>query len=287
MRYSLTQQAIELTNKIKLNGYVKNAYNKAIVKPCQSSARLGGWYTGGLRLAVLLLLWIFIACAPEGQDFTEMVFIPAGSSVMGHNHPAEEDANPSHLVYLEAFWIDRYEVTNEQYRKCVLAKVCSEPEDLSFYNDPLFANHPVVYVSWYDATDYCQWMGKRLPSEAEWEKAARGDEGYIYPWGNESRAECLNAGRRFTGTTPVGAFLCNASPYGAMDMAGNVWEWVEDWYEPYRNSHYTAELFGQKVKVVRGGSWNHPLEDARSYHRDFAHPSRTLAVVGFRCADSP
>lgn len=287
MRYSLTQQTIELTNKIKSSGHLKNAYTEAIVKPCPPDFHLVRLYISRLGLVVLLSLWIFIACAPEGQDFTEMVFIPAGSFIMGSNHSKEEDANPSHLVYLEAFWIDRYEVTNEQYRKCVLAKACSEPDDLSSYNDPLFANHPVVYVSWHDARDYCQWMGKRLPSEAEWEKAARGDQGSIYPWGNEPRVECLNAGRRSMGTTSVGAFPCNASPYGAMDMAGNVWEWVEDWYEPYPNSHYATELFGQKVKVVRGGSWNHPLEDARSYHRDFAHPSRALVVVGFRCAASP
>ncbi len=216
-----------------------------------------------------------------------MVYIPEGSFLMGSDQPEEKDASPSHLVTLEAYWIDIYEVTNEQYRRCVLAQACNEPEDLTYYQDDRLANHPVVYVSWYNAVDYCHWVNKRLPTEAEWEKAARGKEGYTYPWGNEPKVECLNAGAQFNGTTPIGMFACNASPYGVMDMSGNVWEWVEDWYLPYPNSHYITDLFGLKYKVVRGGSWNHPIEDARSYHRDLAHPSRALAVVGFRCAASP
>lgn len=216
-----------------------------------------------------------------------MVFVPAGSFLMGYDYPNLSDASPMHQVYLDAYWIDLYEVTNEQYRKCVQIGACNEPKDLSFYNDIRYTDHPVVYVNWYDAQSYCYWVGKRLPSEVEWEKAARGEKGFIYPWGNEPRDKCLNAGKRFAGTTPVGFITCNASPYGVLDMAGNVWEWVEDWYIPYPGSLYTTNLFGQKYKVVRGGSWNHPIEDARSFQRDIAHPARALAVVGFRCAVSP
>jgi formylglycine-generating enzyme required for sulfatase activity len=216
----------------------------------------------------------------------EMVLIPAGTFIMGISRAHPDDEGPQHDVYLKAYWIDRYEVTNTGYRQCVAAGACSEPADLHSYDDPRFANHPVVFVTWYNARDYCRRHGKRLPTEPEWEKAARGGDGRSYPWGNELLRDRLNADNRLGGTSRVGSYPLGASPYGVLDMAGNVWEWVDDWYEPYPGSTFRSELFGQKYKVVRGGSWNHPAEDARTSHRDIAHPARAIGVVGFRCAAS-
>lgn len=213
-----------------------------------------------------------------------MVFVPAGTFPMGVSKPQPDDEGPQHDVYLEAFWIDRYEVTNAQYRRCVVADACPEPKDLRYYQDPAYADHPVVYVTWYDARDYCHWAGKRLPTEAEWEKAARGSDGRLYPWGDKLRRDWLNADNRVGETSPVGSYPAGASPYGAYDMAGNVWEWVSDWYGPYPGSTVQSDLFGEKYKVVRGGSWNHPAQDARVDHRDITHPKRAVAVVGIRCA---
>jgi len=215
-----------------------------------------------------------------------MVKIPEGTFIMGINQMKSEDNKPEHEIWLASFWIDIYEVTNIQYRGCVAAGVCNEPEDLRFFDDERFADHPVVYLSWYDASDYCQWQKKRLPTEAEWEKAARGDEGNLYPWGDSLYLDKLNANNQNMGTTPVGNYPAGASPYGVFDMAGNVWEWVEDWYEAYPGSDFQSDLFGHKYKVVRGGSWNHPAEDARSTQRDMAHPERAIRVVGFRCAST-
>jgi formylglycine-generating enzyme required for sulfatase activity len=175
-----------------------------------------------------------------------------------------------------------------------------------------YDDHPVTEVSWYGAQAYCEHRGKRLPSETEWEKAARGTEGAIYPWGEEfdphkpprsgprlggdsdarrrglkaKENSCgikLNSDYRVGDTTPVGNYPDGASPYGAHDMAGNVWEWVADWYAAYPGSAYQSPFFGRKYKVVRGGSWNHPADDARCARRDIAHPARRLRVVGFRC----
>lgn len=215
-----------------------------------------------------------------------MVKVPAGTFFMGMNQMKSEDNRPEHEIWLDSFLIDIYEVTNKQYRGCVAAGVCNEPEDLRFFADEHFADHPVVYITWYDASDYCQWQKKRLPTEAEWEKAARGDKGNLYPWGNRLYLDKLNANNQYLGTTPVGNFPAGASPYGAFDMAGNVWEWVEDWYEAYPGSNFQSDLFGHKYKVVRGGSWNHPAEDARSTQRDMAHPERAIRVVGFRCSST-
>ena len=203
---------------------------------------------------------------------------------MGADLPQLGDESPRHLVPLPAFRIDKYEVSNAQYKKCVEAGACNEPHDLRFYQNVNYADYPVVFVTWYEADAYCHWSDERLPAESEWEKAARGPQGWDYPWGNEPSPEKLNAGMRFDGTVPVGSFPEGASPYGALNMAGNVWEWTEDWYMAYPGSDFQSDLFGEKYKVVRGGSWNHPIEDARSFHRDIAHPSRALAVVGFRCS---
>ena len=212
-----------------------------------------------------------------------MVTVPAGTFPMGADLAPPGDESPLHMVTLPAFLIYRYEVTNADYRKCVQAGLCDEPQDLRFYADADAADHPVVFVTWYDADAYCSWLDERLPTEAEWEKAARGTDGRDYPWGSEPSPDRLNAGLRFEGTLAVGSFPAGASPYGALDMAGNVWEWTADWYLPYQGSAFQSELFGNKYKVLRGGSWNHPMQDARTFHRDIAHPARAILVVGFRC----
>ncbi len=232
-----------------------------------------------------------------------MVLVPAGEFTMGND--LGHDEQPAHRVYLDAFYIDRYEVTNAEYArflnvigghesKCEGYK-CADTKDDNpdshiiyragqYAPEPRYEQHPVVQVSWYGAKAFCEHQGKRLPTEAEWEKAARGPDGLIYPWGNVFEAGKANAGHPTGDTTPVGSFPAGGSPYGAYDMAGNVWEWVADWYQPYPDSPARSDLFGQKYKVVRGGSWNHPAEDARTTVRDIAHPARRLRVVGFRCA---
>ncbi len=210
--------------------------------------------------------------------------MPAGAFMMGADLAPAGDESPLHVMTLPTFWMQRYEVTNADYSACVAAGRCHEPQDLRFIADADAAHDPVVFVTWYDADAYCHWLDERLPTEAEWEKAARGTDGRAYPWGNEASPDRLNAGLRFDGTSEVGSFPTGASPYGALDMAGNVWEWTADWYEAYPASTFRSDLFGEKYRVVRGGSWNHAIQDAQTFHRDIAHPARALAVVGFRCA---
>lgn len=233
-----------------------------------------------------------------------MVFVPAGTFVMGSELGAD-DERPMREVYLDAFYIDRYEVTNGEYveflntvedrlercggHDCIDTKD-EDPDSHILYQAGRYAvetryeNHPAITVSWYGAKAYCEYRGKRLPSEAEWEKAARGTDGMAYPWGNEFDAHRANTDYRVGDTTPVGSCPDGVSPYGAYDMAGNVWEWVADWYQAYPGSDYRSDFWGQKYKVVRGGSWNHPGYDARCTCRDIAHPARRILVVGFRCA---
>jgi formylglycine-generating enzyme required for sulfatase activity len=213
-----------------------------------------------------------------------MVDVPAGTFRMGANQLPPGDESPEHAADLSSYRIGKYEVTNADYRHCVDAEACGEPQDLRYFGDAGAAAEPVVFITWYQAVAYCAWLHQRLPTEAEWEKAARGTQGLIYPWGGELDPTKLNAGMRYGRLTPVGSFPSGASPYGALDMAGNAWEWTADWYLPYADSTFHSDLFGQKYKVVRGGSWNHPDEDARTFHRDIANPQRALAVVGFRCA---
>jgi len=236
-----------------------------------------------------------------------MVFVPAGVFIMGSDVGAD-DERPRREVYLEAFYIDKYEVTNAEYVDFLNAVenhlercggyVCidtkdEDPDSHILYKagrytvEAGYENHPVIKVSWYGAKAYCEYYGKRLPSEAEWEKAARGTDGRVYPWGDEFDASRANTDYRVGDTTPVGSYPAGISPYGAYDMAGNVWEWVADWYRAYPGSDYQFDFFGQKYKVVRGGSWNHPGHDARCSYRDIAHPARRILVVGFRCAKTP
>lgn len=227
-----------------------------------------------------------------------MMFVPAGEFLMGSSDAdkdAQSNEKPQHTVYLDAFWMDKYEVTNALYKKCVDAGKCLPPNPTKSYTrDPYYGNaqydnYPVVYVSWDDANSYCEWVGKRLPTEAEWEKAARGSDGRIYPWGNTFDKNLLNSGEGGAGdTTEVGQYPNGASPYGLMDMAGNVWEWVNDWYDGnyYSNSpreNPQGPSTGQ-YRVLRGGSWSNYRDLVRAANRNAYAPNNRNNNIGFRCA---
>jgi len=235
-----------------------------------------------------------------GRDGAPMVLVPAGEFVMGGQ--AEEDALP-HRVYLDAFYIDRYEVTNGRYLKFVEATRHRVPQHVV---DPQYdlwagptltpgvADLPVVNVDWADADAYCKWAGRRLPTEAEWEKAARGTDGRLYPWGNEAPSFArLNFSRRWQGAhtlQPVGSYESGGSPYGAQDMAGNVWEWVSDWYDVGSYSTGAARNpqgpASGSSKILRGGSWTNSADNVRATYRREEDPEMRNSDSGFRCAQS-
>jgi iron(II)-dependent oxidoreductase len=215
-----------------------------------------------------------------------MVLVPAGEFLMGSNEYTDE--TPPHRVYLDAFHIDRYETTNALYERFMRATGRGAPD---YWTDSSFnaPTQPVVGVTWYDADAYCKWAGKRLPTEAEWEKAARGTDGRKYPWGEQWDAGRANSGETRLGkTAPVGSYPSGVSPYGAHDMAGNVWEWVADWYEAayYRRSperNPKGPDSGQ-YRVVRGGSWGYVPALLRASNRVSNSPGNRGSSFGFRCA---
>jgi formylglycine-generating enzyme required for sulfatase activity len=215
-----------------------------------------------------------------------MVYVSAGEFYMGSDE-GHNDERPMHTVYLNAFYIDKTEVTNAQYRKCVEAGACDTPGKTTYYDNANFAQHPVVYVNWYQAEAYCQWAGKRLPTEAEWEKAARGTDGRTYPWAEGIDCDHAQYDECSGETVPVESKPKGASPYGALDMGGNVWEWVADWYgEDYYSQSPGRNPPGPdsgEHRVLRGGSWFHPAHFVRCANRFGIYPDYRCNFVGFRC----
>ncbi len=228
-------------------------------------------------------------------DGKKMVYVPEGSFEMGNTTGTDEE-KPVRQVYLDAYWIDKFEVTNAQYEKCVNEGACSKPTSTgsntrdSYYGDPTYANYPVIYVDWNQAQDYCQWVGGELPTEAQWEKAARGTDGREYPWGNDTPNSSLaNYDQNEGDTTAVGSYPKSASPYGALDMAGNVWEWVRDWYGVYdpNETDNPKGLSNGNYRVLRGGSWYNYTRYIRTAYRSLNDPTYADDDIGFRCISSP
>ena len=204
-----------------------------------------------------------------GEKGETLVYVPAGEFTMGSD-TGDSDDTPVHTVYLDAFWIDQTEVTNKQYQACVDAGTCEPPSSTSSYTHPSyygnseFDNYPVIYVNWDKANRYCEvWAGGDLPTEAQWEKAARGTDKRTYPWGEDIDCDKANYQIDCIGdTSPVRSYESGKSPYNAYDMAGNVWEWVNDYYQ----SDYYATVGGNasnplgpesgQYRVLRGGSWD-------------------------------
>ncbi|WP_455198535.1 formylglycine-generating enzyme family protein [Kaarinaea lacus] len=307
-----------------------------------------------ISVACLLILTVSGCDKPVSKSIkpaaSDEVLVPAGAFIMGSNkvddsdkqkeyglvYPLYVNEHPEHKVELPAYYIDKYEVTNGQYKQFVRATRYPEPFDWSQngYNlleerlkatdvetlrwiaseyfkfdldtrvmnktqllkamiedQALHDRLPVTGVSWKDASNYCQWQGKRLPSEAEWEKAARGTEGLEFPWGNNWDTALANVGddtQWEDGIAPVGSYAQNVSPFGVYDMAGNVWEWVDDWYQSYPGSTYESEDFGETKKIIRGGGGgvgHYSLSYFfRSAMRSHAPPNTKNNDVGFRCA---
>jgi formylglycine-generating enzyme required for sulfatase activity len=239
-----------------------------------------------------------LVTTPDGATW---VYVPAGEFLMGSadgDAEAEPDERPQHTVYLDAFWIMQTEVTNAMYAVCVEAGACAAPPNVEsstqsgYYGEPQFADYPVINVSWADASKYCEWAGGRLPTEAEWEKAARGTDGRIYPWGDDPPdAQRSNFGKHVGDTTLVGLYLSGASPYGALDMAGNVWEWTSDWYAEVSYANSPAQNptgpSGGDLRVRRGGSWKADAINVRTADRYGFDPDNRRDVLGFRCVRSP
>jgi formylglycine-generating enzyme required for sulfatase activity len=245
-------------------------------------------------------------------DSMVMVYVPAGEFQMG-NQKSDPcfalDQRPQHTVTLDHFRIDQTEVTVNQYQQCVIAGMCQAPQGCNFgpgeptYEELSQEDYPMICLSWFEAQAYCEWVGGRLPTEAEWAYAARGPEAKRFPWGDEFGPNCsqgnfydgdaLKCSDGYTTTAPVGSFPAGASWCGVLDMAGNVAGWVSDWYGSYpalsgvvARANPTGPVLGE-AKVVRGGGWRFPIEFACLPRRMASAPGIRAGFVGFRCVVMP
>ncbi len=256
------------------------------------------------------LSWLLFTLAPPAAD---RVAVPAGAFTMGADRGGEADEHPARRVTLGAFEIDRFEVTNDAHTRCVTAGACRAAK--GFGEEFEGARRPVVGVSWHDARAYCAWAGGRLPSEAEWERAARGEDGRRFPWGSDAPDETrATFGGARRGPRDVGATPAGAGPFGTQDQGGNVWEWVEDVYgptyygeapglDPHGPTCAQAERAYDRLRsegrdgftgsnpiptscerVLRGGAWNYGGQGLRSSNRVHHPPSFRIKFSGFRCA---
>jgi len=256
---------------------------------------------GSVRWVVFVLALALASTKPSLRAADQsVVFVPASTFTMGTKaSAADTEQKPAHEVFVDAFEIDRTEVTVGDYKKCIEAGVCgkvvsrypeltSDAEYFATFKD----DEPITEVNWFNANRYCQWAGKRLPTEAEWEKAARGPKEYLNPWGNR-KFKKGDAAIGVPHVYPVGAFANDKSGYGVVDMAGNVTEWVTDWYSAdYYRSSPQRNPMGPKEgtkKVVRGASWQTNIKgDLQSSFfvtsRFGVPPDRLTDIIGFRCA---
>jgi serine/threonine-protein kinase len=227
----------------------------------------------------------------QSKDEMVMVYVPAGEFLMGSGD-GDSDEKPVHTVNLDAYWIDQTEVTNAMYANCVATGVCNPPNSSksytrgSYYGNSEFDNYPVIFVSWFNAVTYCEWASRRLPTEAEWEKAARGTDERVYPWGDTVDESLANYNQHVGDTTVVDDYEKGVSFYGAFNMAGNVWEWVSDWYDEnyYINSPLSNPVGTGTNPVRRGGSWLDNENLVRSALRGHDFPLYASNNLGFRCA---
>ena len=287
-----------------------------------------------LALLLAMVALFTVACGSDVRDSKvsekdgmRQMLVPAGEFTMGSTQAEVDvavaqceaivgvgncqDINlesemPQHKVDVAEFWIDETEVTNKMYAQCVAEGGCTPPSDTtsythdSYYGNPQFDAYPVIYADWYQATAYCEWAGRRLPTEAEWEKAARGTDGRVYPWGDAFDGTKLNfcdkncpadwadktADDGYADVAPVGSYPAGASPYGALDMAGNVWEWTKSKYVayPYKDGDGRNDENGTDDRVLRGGSWYDDGFLVRAANRSFVNPDVGNGDIGFRCS---
>jgi formylglycine-generating enzyme required for sulfatase activity len=277
-----------------------------------------------LGIPLLIMSLLSAGCTPS--IYKDMILIEAGEFEMGGEADLGlstcleryqsygdlecklsdyEDEEPVHTVYLDGYYIDKYEVTNAAYQVCVEEGVCDPPKQAisrtrqKYFGNPDYDDFPVIYVSWFDAQTFCEWRDARLPTEAEWEKAARGTDGRVYPWGDGYDGEAGNFCNRDDGyhdgyedTAPVGSYQKGASPYGVMDMAGNVSEWVADIYaEDYFITSPAENPLGPSegcCRVLKGGTWKcEGTYCVRTADRVWWFPDYKYDFIGFRCAATP
>jgi serine/threonine-protein kinase len=306
---------------------------KAVDKTATVSPNYPHFLKGNFHI-IFIIIFLISSCGPSSKEIqataqskaqteiakTEMVLVPEGEFIMGSEeqpvqtgfldaYDIEKYEQPVHTVFLDTYYIDKYEVTNAQYKLCVDVGQCLSPYSQIFYDNPQYSQHPVVFINWKMAKLFCEWRGARLPTEAEWEKAASWDEKNeikrIYPWGDSIDCSFANYNQNCIGeTTKVGSYPTGASPYGALDMAGNVWEWVADayiwnYYTTYPVDQWPPNPTGPEYisfedreedsidgRVVRGGDYENSDFRVRTTFRYRFDKDRAGEGIGFRCAMS-